>query len=193
MRPLLVVWPHAAFFWPVFAWVFWPEWRIRMRARQLPKDQDAGSLRLIVASGPLSLLLALGLLVFWPAATMAARWLFFALGVGALLAGGLLRRHCFRMLGTRFTGAVVVTPDQPVIERGAYHWIRHPGYSAGILIMAALGLALGNWASLLTLVVFIVPVYLYRVVVEERALSTVLGGRYQEYMRRTKRFVPFVV
>jgi protein-S-isoprenylcysteine O-methyltransferase Ste14 len=28
--------------------------------------------------------------------------------------------------------------------------------------------------------------------VEEQALQENLGGRYQEYMRRTKRFVPFV-
>jgi len=28
--------------------------------------------------------------------------------------------------------------------------------------------------------------------VEEQALQANLGGRYQEYMRRTKRFVPFV-
>jgi protein-S-isoprenylcysteine O-methyltransferase Ste14 len=42
-------------------------------------------------------------------------------------------------------------------------------------------------------VVAVTIAYGYRVSVEERALVAVLGDRYRAYMRRTKRFVPFVV
>ena len=59
--------------------------------------------------------------------------------------------------------------------------------------MTGIGLALGNWVSLLVLVLSTMTLYTYRVIVEERALIAVLGEAYRGYMRRTKRFIPFVV
>jgi protein-S-isoprenylcysteine O-methyltransferase Ste14 len=193
MRPLVIVWPHALAFWLAFAWVMAPEWRLRKEVRRLPAEMDAGSLRFILIVGRLALLAALVLAFAMPAASVSARGALYALGVALIVAGGLLRRHCFRMLGAQFTGAVVVTPDQAVIERGAYRWVRHPSYTAGMLIMTGVGLALGNWGSLLVLVPATTAAYAYRVVVEERALTAVQGEKYREYMRRTKRFIPFVV
>ena len=109
-----------------------------------------------------------------------------------LVLGSLLRRHCFRMLGDSFTGAVRVQAGQEVIERGAYRYVRHPSYTAGMLMYVGVGLALSNWLSLLVLVLATAIVYGYRVSVEERALVATLGERYVAYVRRTKRFVPFV-
>ena len=50
----------------------------------------------------------------------------FVAGVALLVGGSLLRRHCWRMLGRHFTGNVTAETSQPVIERGAYAWGRHP-------------------------------------------------------------------
>jgi len=61
-----------------------------------------------------------------------------------------------------------------------------------MLMYVGLGLALTNWQSLLVLVLASTIVYSYRVWVEERALVATLGERYVAYVRRTKRFVPFV-
>ena len=96
------------------------------------------------------------------------------------------------MLGDSFTGAVRVQAGQAVIERGAYRYVRHPSYTAGMLMYVGLGLALSNWLSLLVLVLATAIVYGYRVSVEERALVATLGERYVAYVRRTRRFVPFV-
>src|SRR5438034_7500267 len=46
---------------------------------------------------------------------------------------GLLRRHCFRLLGASFTGDVRARADQAIVTTGAYALVRHPSYSAGIL------------------------------------------------------------
>lgn len=54
------------------------------------------------------------------------------------------------------------------------------------------GLALTNWLSTLILVGMGIVTYSYRVHVEEDALGKSIGAPYVEYMRRTKRFVPFV-
>ena len=96
------------------------------------------------------------------------------------------------MLGKHFTGDVKATEDQPVIENGVYRWVRHPSYTGGMLMYLGTGLALTNWLSVAIIVAAGGAAYLYRVRVEERALQAALGGRYQEYMRRTKRFIPFV-
>jgi protein-S-isoprenylcysteine O-methyltransferase Ste14 len=87
---------------------------------------------------------------------------------------------------------VIVRPDQVVVDRGAYRYVRHPSYTAGALLFCGIGLALANWISLLVLMVTVVGVYGYRVIVEERALETTIGAPYRSYIRRTKRFVPFL-
>jgi len=195
MRPLIFVFPYAPVFWTVLAWAFVPEWRLLRRARRqgIVGPQDAGSMRIIVAGMEVALLLAFFLAFLSPAATMTRhrRALFWA-GVVLIVLASLLRRHCFRMLGDRFTAAVIVNADQAVIERGAYRCVRHPSYTAGMLMYAGLGLALTNWLSVAILALVSTTVYSYRVSVEERALVATLGERYLAYVARTKRFVPFV-
>jgi protein-S-isoprenylcysteine O-methyltransferase Ste14 len=88
---------------------------------------------------------------------------------------------------------VTVVPEQPVIEAGPYRLIRHTS-STGLLIMF-LGFWLNstNCLSLLVLVGCALLGFSYRIHVEEHVLQEHLGQRYQEYMRRTKRLIPFVL
>jgi protein-S-isoprenylcysteine O-methyltransferase Ste14 len=125
-------------------------------------------------------------------ATLAHPLWSFWVGLSAIVGGSLLRRHCRRMLGSSFTGAVIVNPDQSVVDRGAYHYVRHPSYTAGTIMFLGIGLALANWIGLAVLVGAVSIVYGYRVDVEERALVTVIGDPYRRYMSRTKRFVPLL-
>ena len=116
----------------------------------------------------------------------------FIAGTAMVLAGTLLRRHCWRMLGTSFTGDVRATADQQVVDRGAYRFVRHPAYTGGILLNTGVGLALGTWLGTLLIAVTSFAVYVYRMTVEERTLSTVIGEPYRQFMRTRKRLIPFV-
>jgi protein-S-isoprenylcysteine O-methyltransferase Ste14 len=196
MRPLLFVWPYWPLFWAVCVWAFLPEARIIRKARKAASQSDspdAGSVRFIVFGGSIAAALAIPLA--WvpalrvPTALAAA---VFLLGVATMVAGGLLRRHCWRLLGTSFTGDVRARPDQAIVTQGAYALLRHPSYSAGILMNTGFGLALGSWAStaLLTLAAF--AVYRYRIFVEERTLLAVVGEPYREFMRTRRRLIPFI-
>lgn len=195
-RPLIFVWPWALLFWVVFFWAFAPEFAISRRAKKrVDAKQNADrSLAVIMVGMMIGMLLAFPL-AFVRATRMPASMTFPAywIGMAILLAGSLLRRHCFRVLGTYFTGDVQVLSEQPVIDRGAYRWVRHPSYTGGTLMFAGLGFALTNWASLAILVLSAVVTYSYRVHVEERALVQTLGDPYVAYMKRTKRFVPFLL
>ncbi|HMD36984.1 MAG TPA: isoprenylcysteine carboxylmethyltransferase family protein [Vicinamibacterales bacterium] len=190
---LVYTWPYALFFWAAFAWTFGPESRVISSKREPPSTpHDASSKRLIVFGQGLAMMSAFVVAGRIPSAALPHPVRFLAAGIALMLAGSLLRRHCFRMLGSSFTGAVVVSPEQTVVERGAYRYVRHPSYTAGAIIFLGVGLALANWISIAVLMTIVPIVYGYRVVVEERALADVIGEPYRQYMCRTKRFVPLV-
>jgi len=192
-RLLIYTWPYALFFWAVFLWTFTPEFRIiSKRQEKSATPQDALSKALIVVGQGLAMGAAFLTAVTVPSASLPDPISWFWVGLALIIGGSLLRRHCRRMLGVSFTGAVIVKPDQSVVDRGAYRYVRHPSYTAGAILFLGIGLALANWLSVAVLLGVVVAVYAYRVAVEERVLSEVIGDPYRRYMTRTKRFVPFL-
>jgi protein-S-isoprenylcysteine O-methyltransferase Ste14 len=193
VRLVIYTWPYALFFWAVIWWVFAPEFRIISRRREpSATPQDANSKRLIAAGQGSAAFAAFTIASTVPSAALAPGLWFFWVGVSTIIGGSLLRRHCWQMLGPSFTGAVIVKPDQAVVERGACRYVRHPSYTAGAIVFLGIGLALANWISLAVLLGAVSIVYGYRVGVEERALVAVIGDPYRRYMSRTRRFVPFL-
>lgn len=192
-HPLPFVWPYALVFWAVFLWAYVPEFRIVRRAGVAKTETDAKSLQVILLGQSISSFAAfclawLSMLQFPSGWRMPT----FVIGVATLAAASLFRRHCFKMLGASFTGDVRARPDQEVVGRGAYRVLRHPSYTAGILLNLGIGLALGSWMSVLLLVAASTLVYLYRMNVEERALLAAIGEPYRQFMMTRKRLIPFV-
>jgi protein-S-isoprenylcysteine O-methyltransferase Ste14 len=195
MKPLVFVWPYALVFWLVYVWAFFPEFGIILRGSQAErtsqKSQDARSMQVVVFGmwiGLAAVFILSGMFPFPSGARVAAFWA----GTALLVGGSLLRRHCWRMLGTYFTGNVQTVPGQTVVDRGAYRYVRHPSYTAGIMMFVGIGIALGSWLSALLAFVTATSVYLYRVHVEERALVATIGQPYIDYMKSRKRFLPFI-
>ncbi|HLE57015.1 MAG TPA: isoprenylcysteine carboxylmethyltransferase family protein [Rhodothermia bacterium] len=192
--PLPFTWPYALLFWPIYVWVFMPEMRIVRQATvgTPPPAEDRGSLRVVMAGFTLALFAAFGLSFVTRATLPGNRAVWFFAGLLVLISGSLLRRHCFRVLGTFFTGTVTIQAEHRVIDSGAYRWLRHPSYSAALLIVLGIGLSLGNGLSVVVPLLLAFPAYAYRARVEEEALLTSLGAPYAQFMAGRKRFVPFV-
>jgi len=123
-------------------------------------------------------------------AMRAHREALFVIGLVIMVAASLFRRHCFRMLGSDFRGDVTVRPGQPVVERGAYRYLRHPSYLAAMFLHLGFGLCFTNWGTLALLVLAVPPLFIYRIRVEERALVERIGAPYLSYIDRTKRLLP---
>lgn len=87
-----------------------------------------------------------------------------------------------------FSSVIRIQTDrgQYVVTTGPYAYIRHPGYTAGILIILASGLALGSWLAAALVVIFSIPFLLYRTIVEDRILRVELAG-YSDYAARVRR------
>ena len=197
MRPFIVILPHAVIFWAVFFWCFFPERAIVQRAREESKKEgskDGGSIQVIMAAGMVTALAGFGL-AYWTQMPISygARMAVFYTGIVVLLLGSFLRRLCFKTLGEHFTGDVRARADQPVIQNGPYRFVRHPSYTAGMLMYLGVGLALTSWVSILLLLAGTIIGYAYRVRVEERAMLSEIGAPYAEFMRTRKRFIPFVI
>ena len=117
----------------------------------------------------------------------------FAAGIFLMLAGVAFRWYSIRVLGKYFTRQVTIQPGQTVVEAGPYRWIRHPSYSGALLTILGVGVAFSNWLSLVCIVLITAIGYGYRIHVEEMTLVSALGEPYREYMKRTKRIIPFII
>ena len=92
---------------------------------------------------------------------------------------------------TYLSRTIEVQENQKVIDTGLYGLVRHPMYSATILMFLAMPLVLG---SLLSFAVFLVYPFLIvkRITDEEKLLEQELHG-YKEYKQKVKyRLIPFI-
>ncbi len=84
---------------------------------------------------------------------------------------------------------IEVERGQKVISSGPYAIIRHPMYLGNIIMMLAMPVALGSWAGVPFLLLYI-PVIIARILNEEKVLLRGLPG-YDEYCRVTRyRLIP---
>ncbi len=92
----------------------------------------------------------------------------------------------------RFAARTVrVEEGQSVISSGPYRWVRHPMYSGSLVLFVFTPLALGSYVAL-PLFALLIPLYVFRLLNEEKVLRQELPG-YAEYCSRTRyRLIPFV-
>lgn len=155
------------------------------------KQLDQGSLnfvRLCAVAAAVTAALAVNV----RAAAIPAGPVTFGAGLAIMWVGIGLRWWSFRMLGRYFTFTVQTSADQPVVTGGPYRFVRHPSYTGIMLVLVGIGATYGNWLSVAAFVVFPLIGFVYRIDVEETALSTTLGEAYTSYASGRKRLVPFV-
>ena len=86
---------------------------------------------------------------------------------------------------------IEVQEGQKVIDTGLYGIVRHPMYSATILLFLSMPLVLGSLPSFVVMLVYI-PLIVKRIRNEEKVLMQGLAG-YDEYCKRVKyKVLPFV-
>ena len=96
-----------------------------------------------------------------------------------------------RSLGKNITPTGETRDDHELITHGPYHFVRHPLYSSAILFLLMIVLLTNSWLILILfpLLIIFLP---KRVGKEEKALINKFGDNYRNYMKRTKRFIPYI-
>ena len=92
----------------------------------------------------------------------------------------------------RFASRVVeIQNGQKVIDTGAYAVVRHPLYTAAIVMFFASPVVLGSWWAVIPMLIFLVGIIL-RILNEEKILRDGLDG-YANYMKKVRyRLIPFI-
>ena len=113
------------------------------------------------------------------------------MAVLALFAAGLgLRWWSILTLGRFFTVDVAIHADHRLVTTGPYRLARHPSYTGLVLLFVAIAISYEHWGALIVILAPILAALLYRIHVEEEALSDAFGLAYTEYRRTTKALLP---
>jgi protein-S-isoprenylcysteine O-methyltransferase len=162
------------------------------RASKRSISRDRHTLLLLWGVILVSVWLSISCVAWFPSAALPHRRGFYLIGLGLFVCGIALRWYSIWYLGRYFTVDVAIAHEHRVIDSGPYRFIRHPSYTGALLAFPGFGFGLGNWMSILAVMLPITAAFLWRIHVEERALMEALGESYRVYVQRTKRLVPFL-
>jgi protein-S-isoprenylcysteine O-methyltransferase Ste14 len=113
-----------------------------------------------------------------------------ALAAGVFAAGGVaLTIWAFLSLPSVGSGHYVLE-RQPIVDRGAYGWLRHPIYLAAFMIWIGLALAYLSLPALLLLGLYVIPIYSLYIREEEKLMVERYGDAYRDYRERVGGLMP---
>jgi len=163
--------------------------RLRLSSGAINR-KDSGSNLLLRVSLYVSIIIAIFLAE--NDITKLPTWFFYP-GILLMAFGILVRQWAILTLGRFFTFTVSVQKNQKVVDYGPYRFIRHPSYLGVSLTVIGIGVALQSLCGILVILVLFGLALGYRIHIEEKFLVSELGDDYIQYMKRTKRLIPFVL
>jgi protein-S-isoprenylcysteine O-methyltransferase Ste14 len=119
-------------------------------------------------------------------------WLRWA-GVGIAIFGFSLLHWSQNTLGNNWSDTPRIMKEQTLITSGPYQSIRHPIYTAFLLIMGATLFISANWLIGLSWIGMTLIELASRIRFEEGLMLEYFGDQYREYMRRTGRLLPKLI
>lgn len=114
----------------------------------------------------------------------AAGLLFVVAGLGLALGGAVTLR-------SNYSATLLIRESHELVVHGIYRFVRHPIYLGTILVMLGGPIGTSSWIALLP-ALLLIPLFIYRMGVEEGLLLEEFGEEYRAYMSNTKRLIPFV-
>lgn len=159
---------------------------VQKRRGTVTKSNDKGSIWLLISC------IALGYISsFMIGFTTIGRvyhWdIFFAIGATMVIIGSFIRVKAILTLKHHFTYTVTNVERHELIETGLYKYLRHPGYLGQVLIFTGIAIGLSNWLSIISMFIFVIIGFSYRIHIEEKFLVAEMGEKYINYQKRTKR------
>lgn len=114
-------------------------------------------------------------------------------GVGMALLGFKLLQWAQLTLGKNWSDTPRMIKEQSLITSGPYQYIRHPIYTAFLLILGSTFLISANWLLGLAWLGMTVLEVASRIGFEENLMLEYFGDQYREYMKRTGRLLPKLI
>lgn len=125
-----------------------------------------------------------------PAASLPALRETAAVAGGVLAVGGVALTFWAGLSLPSVGSGHYVLEGQPIVDRGAYGWLRHPLYLAAFMIWLGLAAAYVSLLALLLLALYVIPVYLLYIREEEQLMIERYADSYRDYQRRVGGLLP---
>ena len=106
------------------------------------------------------------------------------LGGVFFLSGMFLRNSAIRNLGKQWSVHIDLRRTEEIVRSGPYKYMRHPYYFAVLLELVGFSLMSNSFFSLMLILTIQLPLILWRVSYEERALVRRFGRVYLWYRRK---------
>jgi len=163
-------------------------------AEDTVKARDEKSTPLIANLLSLPAFLGTILYIFYPkwmawASLPLPAWLRWA-GVGLALLGFLLLQWAQQALGRNWSDIPRLLKEHSLVTSGPYRWVRHPLYTAFLLIMSATLFISANWFIGLTWIAMTFLEVMSRINSEEGMMLEQFGEAYRVYSQGTGRLFP---
>ena len=94
-------------------------------------------------------------------------------------------------LWKNYSSFVVIHKDHQLVTRGIYRFTRNPMYLGFIIAFIGLPVYVASLYGFLTSLVMI-PIFLYRIRLEEGLLTEEFQDAFQKYKKAAKRLIPFI-
>ncbi|MGA7295261.1 MAG: isoprenylcysteine carboxylmethyltransferase family protein [Terriglobales bacterium] len=103
-----------------------------------------------------------------------------------------VRVLALKALGRHFSAYVTLQPNHQLVRHGIYAWIRHPLYLSLLSLPTGIALVFDSFLALPILLLAAMFV-LDRIRKEEHLLADHFGAKFNDYKRRTRKLIPFVL
>ena len=117
---------------------------------------------------------------------------FAAVAAALTILGLLLALWARWILGRNWSGTVDIKKDHELVTNGPYAVIRHPIYTAFLLMFLGTAIAVGNLGGFLGFVTLFISHWI-KLKQEEQLMTQQFPTAYLAYMKRTKALIPFVL
>jgi protein-S-isoprenylcysteine O-methyltransferase Ste14 len=109
-----------------------------------------------------------------------------------LLGGIIFRWLAVRQLGTMFHSNVGTVKHHRLVTQGVYALVRHPSYLGLLLNFVGVAIAFSHPISSGTAVLIPLLGILLRIRIEEKVLKERFQAQYSEYMKTSKKLIPWI-
>ncbi len=113
----------------------------------------------------------------------------FGLGLPLLVLGLLGRAYPAIYLRRKGTTTTLAEVDK-LVQNGPYAWVRHPQYTAGLIMLLGWFLAWGAWYALASTPIIVGMIYAQALIEEKYILEKLFGATYAAYRERVGMLLP---
>jgi len=173
-------------------WIAIELWIIFRERGQINNFEDKGSRKRIVSAILFSMVVCILMLPYRITPVFHSEYLASRIGSALICIGVLLRIWSVITLGNYFRSTVMIQRGHRFINSGPYRFVRHPSYTALLIIVVGVGMVANN---LFAIIVMFLTAYwgvAQRVIVEESVMGEKFGKEYDGYRKCVKRFIPLI-